>query len=34
MNNELPVITVITVTKNRPYLLERAIKTEIGRAHV
>lgn len=27
MNNELPIITVITVTKNRPNLLERAIKT-------
>ncbi|MDO5568563.1 MAG: glycosyltransferase family A protein [bacterium] len=27
MNNELPLITVITVTKNRPKLLERAINT-------
>ena len=27
MNSELPVITVITVTKNRPNLLEQAIKT-------
>ena len=27
MNEDLPLITVITVTKNRPNLLERAIKT-------
>ncbi len=27
MNNKLPLITVITITKNRPNLLERAIKT-------
>ena len=27
MNNELPLITVITVTKNRPNLLKRAIET-------
>ena len=27
MNKELPLITVITITKNRPNLLERAINT-------
>ena len=27
MNNDLPLITVITVTKNRPNLLIRAIET-------
>lgn len=27
MNNELPLITIVTVTKNRPNLLKRAIET-------